>query len=132
MSTNRPSPWPSARPTVALNSTVYTASPSLANLFQGGASATGLAPSSASPVPAPSCVQTISPTTTREHPGPEFFQLIIFLSVATLIGAVVQGAAPKQLLRKMPQPVVLMVVFIIGGVAFGSDEFSIGCGLACC
>jgi NhaP-type Na+/H+ or K+/H+ antiporter len=69
---------------------------------------------------------TISPTSspTVPGPGPLFNQVLVFLSMATMLGAIIQGAAPKLLMRKLPQPVILMTLFVFGGVAFGTQPFS--------
>ena len=87
-------------------------------------------------MPSPTATPVDRPTTPTHYPttspyniaiqGPEFVQILIFFSCATMLGAIIQGAAPKPMMRKIPQPVILMVLFVCGGVIFGNDAFSEG------
>ena len=41
---------------------------------------------------------------------------MVFLTSTSLVGLLIQGLAPRPLLRAVPQPVVLLMVFVIIGV----------------
>jgi NhaP-type Na+/H+ or K+/H+ antiporter len=47
-----------------------------------------------------------------------FQNLMMFLCITALFGALVQGVAPKKLLKNVPQPIVIMVFYMIAGIIF--------------
>lgn len=49
-------------------------------------------------------------------PATSFEALTIFLASTSLVGLLIQGLAPRRLLKAVPQPVVLLVVYIVIGV----------------
>lgn len=47
-----------------------------------------------------------------------FENLMMYLCTTGIIGATIQGIAPKKLLKNCPQPVVVLILYLIGGVIF--------------
>jgi len=47
-----------------------------------------------------------------------FPNIMMFLVITAIIGALVQGMAPKKLLRAIPQPILLLILYLLAGVIF--------------
>jgi NhaP-type Na+/H+ or K+/H+ antiporter len=45
-----------------------------------------------------------------------FANVMMFLTITAIVASAVQGLAPKKLLKKLPQPIIMMVLYLIAGV----------------
>jgi NhaP-type Na+/H+ or K+/H+ antiporter len=73
------------------------------------------------PSPSSSNVTNLNSNSTNLTDPPYQFQdLMMYLCTTGIIGATIQGIAPKKLLKNCPQPVVILIFYLIGGVIFKS------------
>jgi NhaP-type Na+/H+ or K+/H+ antiporter len=63
-------------------------------------------------------------TDSEQLHSPAFETIVIFCVISSIVAALVQGFFPKQLLRVLPQPVILMIIYIVVGCIAG-QPFSV-------
>lgn len=69
------------------------------------------------PVPLSASMGSDNATTAGPYSSVNSFaNIMMFLTVTAIVSSLVQGVAPKKLLKKVPQPIVVMVLYLIGGV----------------
>lgn len=57
-------------------------------------------------------------TSSDANPINSFENIMMFLCITAIFGALVQGIAPKRVLKAVPQPVVVLIFYLIAGVIF--------------
>ena len=78
--------------------------------------------------PTPNCTNLTSGEEIKENVD-TFANLMMFLCVTAIVGSMVQGIAPKKLLKSLPQPTIVMILYMIAGVIIRTtnpDQVKVG------
>jgi len=56
----------------------------------------------------------------EHHPKPpEFHVIMTFIVISSILGSLIEGFFPRKVLRILPQPVILMLIYVVVGAVAG-------------